>query len=64
MSDPGEIIAGLFSVIVTAIVVVLFVLAIQGNDITGLTSTITSLAVPFVVLLVILFFLLTVVTEL
>lgn len=52
MTDPGELISGIFSVAVLTVVVVLLVGAFQGWDISAISQTVSSLAVPFIISLV------------
>lgn len=63
MTDPAEIVSGIFSVVVMIVVLVLLYGSLQGWDIISIVNIISSLAVPFTVLLILFFFALSIYQE-
>jgi hypothetical protein len=55
MTDPGEIVTGIFTAVVMGVVALMMYGAFNGWDITAISSVATSLAVPFVIGLIGLF---------
>lgn len=64
MTDPAELVYRVFSGVVMGVVAILLVGSLQGWNISSITETVSSYAVPFTVSLVVLFFILTISQEL
>lgn len=64
MTDPAELVSTIFVTATMAVIGGLVYWSLQGNEIAGLARTVSALAVPFVVLLIVLFFVLAIVSEL
>lgn len=63
MTEPAEIVTTLFSAVVGILIIYTLVQVSTGKDITGIIDLVSSAAVPFMVGLIIIFVLLSVITE-
>lgn len=64
MTDPAELVYTIFSLVVMGVVLILVYGSLQGWNISSIAGTVSSLAVPFTVGLIILFFILSIFQEL
>lgn len=64
MTDPAELVYGIFSLVVMGVMAVLLYGSLHGWNISSIADTVSSFAVPFTVSLVILFAVLTIFQEL
>lgn len=64
MTDAGEVVSGLFAIVVTGFILVVLFTAFNGEDISGLTSAFSGFLPGFVVALVVLFFFFRLISEL
>ena len=60
MTDPAEIVTGIFTTVVMLVVLILLYGALQGWDISNISQYVSAFAVPFIALLVFLFFILSI----
>lgn len=58
MAKPGDLVQGIFSLVVSFVVFVLLLTALQGGDISGIANMFVNIMPGFVILLVLLFFVL------
>lgn len=61
MEDPAEVIASLFILVFGGAVVLMTAQAARGNDISGIANAVESLAGPLIVVLILLFFALSII---
>ena len=63
MADPAEAVTGIFVFVVSAVLALMMYTAYQGGNITRVSEIVGELATPFMVILVILFFLLALIEQ-
>jgi len=62
--DPGELVSSIFALVVALAIFVVLLAAFQGGDVLRITNLISTFAVPFIFILLFIFFIATLITEL
>ena len=55
--DAGSLVSGIFVFVVSMVVLTIVVFAVSGRDVGPIVEITTDLAIPFVIILIVIFFL-------